>query len=705
MLMSNDLVYVLHSEAAVAGRLSDGLQEAGYEVVCMTTVAEAQEIISGRQFALPDAILTPVGDVESGDSILITLFQSNPLMEQIPLVVVATSEKEERRRALRMGLLSVVFPPYDGEEVALTTRLAIDKHRSDQLLFGSLSQLSVPDLLQTAEVGRRSGTINFQHNGDKAAVWLRDGFIVDAEVENGANGKDAVYEIALWTTGTFEANFGAVVVTERFRFLPSEVLLEAMRRLDEERAGEREKATETEAPIAALDLSLALLNVVAGYALGHLEPILVGRRIEDVRSELENQHPTLAHFDVAPEGPVTIPGATPSDVEVEDLAAAIGAWVVEFFARMDEAMAWRFASQRVAKLLAPWRREMQSLGFLEPLGIAAAESVKEDEDGNGSARSQGRPVPTGCLVLDGDGFVETFSSFGPRVGHVDPEAVVSRPISAILPHSLAALVERLASELVPATEAGRKWATGDEVFRAGHREFVVRVSLVQPASGQGVIAVVNRLRDGRCSLSPEIARDPLTGSLRDAADERLLVANSDFLQAFDSLFARSLSHRHHELLQRLGKKWGLRHAMRLEQLVQRDYRMTLREMESQMALELLSSSIGVLGLGSFDANLSFRQSGLVVISHQASPFPEIFATNPGGACSILSGFHAAIVSYLAGRHLAAREIRCSREPGDPCLFVVATEERLTKLLIATPGSPDHELLEEILGNREEGGVS
>jgi hypothetical protein len=28
--------------------------------------------------------------------------------------------------------------------------------------------------------------------------------------------------------------------------------------------------------------------------------------------------------------------------------------------------------------------------------------------------------------------------------------------------------------------------------------------------------------------------------------------------------------------------------------------------------------------------------------------------------------------------------------------VVATEERLTKLLIATPGSPDHDLLAEIV---------
>ena len=103
--MGADLVYVVHSEPAVAEKLSSGLQAADYQVVTLTTVDEASSLSSERQFELPDAILTPLGDLESGDSVLIALFLSNPLMEQIPLVVVASSEKEERRRALRLGLL------------------------------------------------------------------------------------------------------------------------------------------------------------------------------------------------------------------------------------------------------------------------------------------------------------------------------------------------------------------------------------------------------------------------------------------------------------------------------------------------------------------------------------------------------------------------------------------------------------------------
>lgn len=700
--MGQDLVYVLHSEPAVAVKLSDGLQEAGYEVVRMTSVAEAQAILNCRQFMLPDAILTPLGDVESGDSILIALFQSNPLMEQIPLVVVASAEKDDRRKALRMGLLGVIFPPYDGEEAALTTKLAIEKHRSDQLLFGSLAQLSVPDLLQTAEVGRRSGTITIQHNGDKGTVWMRDGLVIDAEVEDKCRGEEAVYEVALWDTGTFEANFGGVEVAEVMAVLPSELLLEAMRRLDEGRAVQKSEPVVENARLAALDLSAALLNAVTSYAINYLEAPLVRERYNDVRTSLSEQHPALKAFRVTPEGPVVLTaGDGDDDTDVVDLAEAVGAWIVAFFERMEAALAWRFTPQRLARLLAPWKWEMQTLGFLGPMGIEETEEPGDDEEVHRIVDAIGKPLLVGCLVLDGDHFVELFSPYGPGAGRLNADAVVGKTLRELFAPKLAVLAEDLVARLDDETSEELS-AVGEEVLPIGHEREAMRIAVVRQASRHGLVLTVNRMRNRGRSLSPVIERDPLTGSLRDGGQDRVLVANDDFLHAFEGLFARSLSHRHHALLQRFGKKWGLRHSMRLEARVQGDYKMTLREMESQMALELLSSSMGVLGLGSFEADLRYRERGLVVITHHASPFPGIFSATAGGSCSILSGFHAAIVSYLAGRHLAAREVSCSHEPGAPCVFVVATEDRLTKLLISTPGSPDHDALEEILAGAGSG---
>jgi len=700
--VGRDLVYVVHPEPAVAAKLSGGLEAAEYEVVGMSSVEEAETITRDRHLVIPDAILAPLGDVESGDSVLIALFRSSPLMEQLPLVVVTSSGKDERRRALRMGLLSMVFPPYDGEEVALTTKLAIEKHRSDQLLFGSLEQMSVADLLQTAEAGYRTGTVIFQHESQKGTVWLRGGFVVDAEVEGDCSGEEAVFKIAVWSTGTFEADFGDLNHKDRFRVQPSTLLLEAMRRFDEESASTMPIPTLEAADTEVLDLSLALLNVVAGYALNHLNPGLIYQRFDRARETLCEEYPELVVFRITDEGTVTLKGEQPVQVDEKRLAAAVGALVLSVFEDLDTALAWRFTTQRLSKLIAPWRVELDQHGFMTGLDVKEPDEVPDEESQDALAIG-GKPVPVGCLVLDGGGVIKTYSVFGPRIGRIEPAVVVGREVGQVFPAQLASLVDRLMERVVDGTDDTEGLAIGREVMRSGHHEHVVRVAVVREASKAGFVVTVNHLRDQRRSLSPEIERDPVTGSLRDATVDRLLVANEDFLQAFEGLFTKSLSHRHHELLQRFGKKWGLRHAMRLEHVVQRDYRMTLREMESQMALELMSSSIGVFGLGRFDADFSSRDSGLIIIRHQASPFPGIFESTAGGACSILSGFHAAILSYLAGRQLAAREVQCAHEPGHSCIFVLATEDRLTKLLIATPGTADHDLLQEII--RTENGES
>jgi predicted hydrocarbon binding protein len=232
----------------------------------------------------------------------------------------------------------------------------------------------------------------------------------------------------------------------------------------------------------------------------------------------------------------------------------------------------------------------------------------------------------------------------------------------------------------------------------GHHGGVWRINLVRRVVGGGFIVTLARLRDLSDSLAPVLDRDPLSGALWDAGHGRVVLANEDFLDAFESIFTKHMGFRHHELLRELGRKWGLRHAFRLEQHVQREYGKTLREMETQMALELLSSSLGVLGLGRFDTDLSRREAGIIVVNHHDSPFPGHFVAVSGGACPILSGFHSAVLTYLSGRRLSAREFSCAGEPHESCVFIVATDERVLQLNIAVPGTPDHVLVAEILAS-------
>ncbi len=696
--MKRDLAYVVHSDLVIARRVSEALRQSDFEVASMTTLEDAEFVIRERQFDLPDAILTPLRDMESGDSILIRLLESNPLMEQIPLVVIASAGAEERRRALRLGLLGVVAPPYDDEEVTLTTKLAIDKHRHDQALFGTMSQLSVADLLQTAEVGRRSGAVSFQHENERGRLWLQDGQVIGAEIQGGLEGKEAVYEIATWETGTFEADFGSVDVEPKFCMSPSELLLEAMRRLDERRAASKED-TETIVLLQTLDTALTMLNTVVSYASNHMEVNLVLERLETIRDELVRESGQLGGIRLGSAGEITLEPGWDLHGGPEDFAGFVSTWILRFFSRMEEALAWRFTKKRLAELFTPWQDRMERLGFVGFREPRDGDSAGETQTGSRTRQPVVRgSLPEGCLLLDGDLRVESYAPYGLRVNHLDSETVTGRLFLSLLTDEAAAVAEVVLKSLARMPIEDRSSASTEFEAWSGHHGGMWRINLVRRVVDGGFIVTLARLRDLSESLAPVLERDPLSGALRDAGHGRVVLANEDFLDAFESVFTKHMGFRHHELLRELGRKWGIRHAFRLEQHVQREYGKTLREMETQMALELLSSSLGVLGLGSFDADLSRRDAGIIVILHRDSPFPGHFVAVSGGACPILSGFHSAVLTYLSGRTLAAREISCASEPRESCVFIVATEERVSKLTIAVPGTPDHELVTSILAS-------
>ena len=699
--MRNELVYVVHSEPGVAAQLSQALLTSEFKVISMTTETEADATLTGQQFMLPDAILTPLGDIESGDSILIRLLQSNPLMEQIPLVVVASTDKDERRRALRLGLLSVVFPPYDPEEVSLTTQLAIEKHRNEQLLFGSLSQLSVPDLLQTAEVGRRSGTISFQHNGDKGQVWLRDGQVVNAVIDDdNTPPEQAVYHIILWDSGTFEANFGDVEVEVKFSMPPSELVLEAMRRLDEARAAEAEAPDlDSNEPVRLqqLEFALTLPNIISAYTGNYLDPALLADRLESVRQSMLDSEPELQYFKVLDSGAVILVD-TDSAHDPGTILKAGARWCAAVFHRMDAALAWRFDRKRLAKLLSPWRETLIEEGLFGILGLSGIDDAPSTDDDSHVLASRVRPLPLGCFLLEASGKILEYGPFGPQMGRIDPKRLSGQRITAVIPAAIALEATELMQQATnPESKLRVAYSRFD--FEMGHVPVSVQVSFFDSPVDGHVLLTVNRVRPHETPLSPRIERDPLLGILTDGGPNRLLAVNDDFLCAFESLFSRTFRNHHQEILQRFGKQWGLRHALRVEQIAQHQFGMTLREVESHVALELLSGSIGVLGLGTFEADLTYRDRGLIVVTHTSSPFPSYFPSPSDVSCSILAGFHAAVLSYLAGRHLAAREVCCSRTPGEPCLFVIATEERLNAVFVAVPGSSDHTLLAEIAAAR------
>ena len=66
--------------------------------------------------------------------------------------------------------------------------------------------MSVVDLLQAMELGRRNGAVHVKSGGDEGTLWFRDGAPVDANA-GALQGADAVYRMLTWERGSFEIDF------------------------------------------------------------------------------------------------------------------------------------------------------------------------------------------------------------------------------------------------------------------------------------------------------------------------------------------------------------------------------------------------------------------------------------------------------------------------------------------------------------------
>jgi hypothetical protein len=99
-------------------------------------------------------------------------------------------------------------------------------------LQGSLTELSLPDVIQLVSVSGKSGAFHLTRDGEQGTIYLQDGQIVDASVGN-LRGEYAVYEMAIWSSGDFVFNPGDAAHEVTVRRSNANLMMEAARRLDE----------------------------------------------------------------------------------------------------------------------------------------------------------------------------------------------------------------------------------------------------------------------------------------------------------------------------------------------------------------------------------------------------------------------------------------------------------------------------------------
>ncbi len=97
---------------------------------------------------------------------------------------------------------------------------------------GSIQELPVPDIIQLVSVSGKTGMFMLVRGGERGYIYLKNGRIVHAELGN-LRGEEAVYALAIWSTGDFQFSPGKEVETTTIEKTNTSLLMEAARRLDE----------------------------------------------------------------------------------------------------------------------------------------------------------------------------------------------------------------------------------------------------------------------------------------------------------------------------------------------------------------------------------------------------------------------------------------------------------------------------------------
>jgi DNA-binding response OmpR family regulator/tetratricopeptide (TPR) repeat protein len=220
--------------------LEVSLRKAGFSVTPAVSVGDALDKL---EVNAPDLIISETKFATDLDGFeLRRRLRNMPEWAEIPFIfLTAETAIENKIKGLELGVDDYLTKPIYIKEIVTRINILLQKRqrqfldlRKDGTRFaGRVADMPVVDVIQTIEVSRKSGIIQFTGPVNRqAAIYFRDGKVIDAEAGT-LQGEDAVYRLLTWSEGEFEVEFRTVRRREVIAASSQGLLMEGMRRLDE----------------------------------------------------------------------------------------------------------------------------------------------------------------------------------------------------------------------------------------------------------------------------------------------------------------------------------------------------------------------------------------------------------------------------------------------------------------------------------------
>ena len=215
----------------------------GFDVV---SASNAEEALAAMEKDPPDLVVSDVlMPGMDGIAMFRRMREANAPWGETPLIFLSgKSDSQTKVDALQLGAEDFLVKPVDLKELAARIRNIIRRDAKWRRgasglaqsagVVGDLRNLGVPDIVQTLHLGLKTACVRLTGKDGEGKIWFENGRIRHAELGN-LSGELAFYGMLRWQEGPFVIAHGQSTKLRTIEMDEMQLMMEGLRRLDEER--------------------------------------------------------------------------------------------------------------------------------------------------------------------------------------------------------------------------------------------------------------------------------------------------------------------------------------------------------------------------------------------------------------------------------------------------------------------------------------
>ena len=235
------------------------LQQALAPVAALSTAADGGDALLRAIDEFPDLIISDYQMPGMDGRQLLEKLKTRIPTANIPVMLMASkSDVAERLKPVQPAVEDFLEKPFFIADAVARIKRILDKISLEKMareapgesvVRGSLAQMSVIDLLQSLELGRKTCSLTLSRNGDRCELFFNEGQINHAAYGE-LTGDEAVFKVLTWAeaAGGFQIDFSGKSSEQTTTRSTQGLLMEGLRLLDEANRDAEQAAAADTAP-------------------------------------------------------------------------------------------------------------------------------------------------------------------------------------------------------------------------------------------------------------------------------------------------------------------------------------------------------------------------------------------------------------------------------------------------------------------------